>query len=36
MHRRDLMETIAKVYLRNQECSVQKLVYHTLPELKLG
>ena len=36
MHHRDLMETIAKVYLRNQECSVQNPVNHILPESKLG
>ena len=35
MHHQDAMETIAKAYLSNQECSVQESVYHILPELKL-
>ena len=35
MHHCDTMETIAKTYLCNQECSVQEAVYHILPELKL-
>ena len=35
MHHHDTVETIAKAYLSNQECSVQEAVYHILPELKL-
>ena len=35
MHHHDTMKTIAKAYLSNRECSVQKAVYHILPELKL-
>ena len=35
MHHHDTMETIAKAYLNNQECSVQEATYHILPELKL-
>ena len=34
MHHHDTMETIAKAYLSNQECSVQEAVYHILPELR--
>ena len=29
------MKTIVKVYLSSRECSVQEVVYHILPELKL-
>ena len=35
MHHRATMKVINKVYLSNQECSVQEVVYHVLPELKL-
>ena len=35
MHHHDTMNTIAKAYLSNRECSVQETVYHFLPELKL-
>lgn len=35
MHRHDSIKTSAKGYLSNREGSVQKVVYHTLPELKL-
>ena len=35
MHHHDTMKTIAKAYLSNRECSVQKAVYHILSELKL-
>ena len=31
----DTMKTIARAYLSNHECSVQKAVDHILPELKL-
>ena len=36
MHHHDTMKTIAKAYLSNRECSVEEVVYHILPELKLG
>ena len=36
MHHHDIMEKIAKPCLSNRECSVQRAVYHILPELKLG
>ena len=35
MHNQDTMKTIAKAYLSNWEYSVQEVVYHILPELKL-
>ena len=35
MPHHDTMKTIAKDYLRNQECSVQETVNHILPESKL-
>ena len=35
MHYNDPMKTTAKAFLSNRECSVQKEVYHVLPELKL-
>ena len=35
MHHLETIKTIAKVYLSNRECPVQKAVYHNLPELKL-
>ena len=35
MHHHDTMKTIAKAYLGSRECSIQKVVYHVLPELKL-
>ena len=31
----DTMKTIARANLSNRECSVQEVVYHILPELKL-
>ena len=34
MHHYDTMKIIARAYLSNRECSVQKKVYHILPELK--
>ena len=34
-HHHDTMKKIAKAYLTNRECSVQKAVYQILPELKL-
>ena len=36
MHHHDTMKIIARAYLSNRECSVQKTVYHILPELKLS
>ena len=35
MYHHDSMKTIAKAFLGNWECSVQKTVYHILPRLKL-
>ena len=35
MHHHDTTKIIAKAYLSNRECSVEKAVYHILPELKL-
>ena len=35
MHHRATMKVINKVYLSNQECYVQEVVHHVLPELKL-
>ena len=29
------IKTIAKTYLSNRECSVQEVVYHILPKLKI-
>ena len=35
MRHYETMETPAKAYLSNHECSVQEAVCHSLPELKL-
>ena len=35
MNHHDTMKTFAKAYISNRECSVQEVVYHILPELKL-
>ena len=35
MHHHETMKRIARAYLSNRECSVQEVVYHILPELKL-
>ena len=35
MRHHDTIKTIAKPYFSNIECSVQEVVYHILPELKL-
>ena len=36
MHHQDTMKTIDKAYLSNWECSIQEIVCHILPELKLS
>ena len=36
MHHHDIMKAIAKLYLRNRDCFVQKTVYNIFPELKLS
>ena len=36
MHHQDTMKTIDKAYLSNWECSIQEIVCHFLPELKLS
>ena len=35
MHHYDTVKTVAKAYLSNRECSVQEVVFHLQPELKL-
>ena len=36
MHHHITMKTIAKAYLNNRACYVEEVLYHILPESKLG